>query len=80
MMALLAIGLCWAHKTGEWRAEKKPIRFGKHRNSIRPQNSFFRYGFDFIREIILSPFRKKVDFKHCLQMLVPLPGAQECVL
>jgi len=71
MMALLAIGLCWAHKTGEWRAEKKPIRFGKHRDSIRPQNSFFRYGFDFIREIILSPFKKKVSvqpttFYNCL--------------
>jgi len=71
MMALLAIGLCWAHKTGEWRAEKKPIRFGKHRDSIRPQNSFFRYGFDFIREIILSPFKKAVAFKYCLHALMP---------
>jgi len=25
MMALLVIGLCWAHKTGKWPAEKKPI-------------------------------------------------------
>jgi hypothetical protein len=81
MMALLAIGLCWAHKTGEWRAEKKPIRFGKHHDSIRPQNSFFRYGFDFIREIMLSPFKKKVAFKYCLYALMPtFQYAQEDVL
>lgn len=81
MMALLAIGLCWAHKTGEWRAEKKPIRFGKHRDSIRPQNSFFRYGFDFIREIILSPFKKAVAFKYCLHALMPpFQSFQEGVL
>ena len=70
MMALLTIGLCWAHKIGEWQAEKKPIRFGKHRCSIRPQNSFFRYGLDFIRAIILSPFAQQVAFKHCLKLLI----------
>jgi len=81
MMALLAIGLCWAHKIGEWQAEKKPIRFGKHCNSIRPQNSFFRYGFDFIREIILSPFEQKVAFKHCLKLLIlPMQLVSESVL
>lgn len=25
LMALLAIGFCWAHKVGEWRAQHKPI-------------------------------------------------------
>src|SRR5690606_897273 len=50
MMALLAIGFCWAHKTGEWRASIKPIRFCKHRDSMRPQNSYMRYGLDYIRE------------------------------
>jgi hypothetical protein len=31
---------------------------------MRPQNSFFRYGFDFIREIILSVSlsRQQTDF------------------
>lgn len=70
IMAMLSIGLCWAHKTGEWRAEKKPIRFGKHRDSIRPQSSFFRYGLDFIREILLSPFNKTAEFKRCLHTLM----------
>lgn len=76
MLFLLTVGLCWAHKIGEWRAEKKPIRFGKHRNyihkSLRPQNSYFRYGLDFIREIILSPFKKDSLFIRCLRMLFPV--------
>jgi hypothetical protein len=69
LMGVLTIGFCWAHKTGEWRAEKKPIRLGKHRDSLRPQNSFFRYGFDFIREIILNPLRKPANFKDILQCI-----------
>jgi hypothetical protein len=69
LMALLAVGFCWAHKVGEWRASKKPIVFKQHRESLRPQNSFFRYGLDFIREILLSPFKKAADFRRCLQVL-----------
>ena len=74
MMTLLAIGFCWAHKIGEWRAEQKPIRWGKHRDCLRhclrPQNSFFRYGLDFIREILLSTFKKVSKFKLCLSVLL----------
>ena len=56
MMALLAIGFCWAHQTGEWRAHNKPIRMCKHHDNLRPQNSYLRYGLDYIREIIINPF------------------------
>jgi hypothetical protein len=77
MLVLLAVGFCWAHKTGEWCAIKRPIRFGKHRQSIRPQNSFFRYGLDFIREIILSPFKKTCKFKQCLRALIGVPLLQQ---
>lgn len=73
LMALLTIGFCWAHKTGEWRAMIKPILFKKHKDSQRPQNSFFRYGFDFIREIILSSFKKISVFKATLQALMAPP-------
>ena len=66
MKALLAIGFCWAHKTGEWRATIKPIRFCKHRNSMRPQNSYLRYGLDYIREIIINPFKKIKKFRKLL--------------
>ena len=71
MMALLAIGFCWAHKTGEWRARLKPIRLGKHRNSYRPQNSYMRYGLDYIREIILNPLKKMGDFREILGLFKP---------
>lgn len=68
MMALLAIGFCWAHKTGEWRASIKPIRWCKHRDSRRPQNSYMRYGLDYIREIIINPFKKIKEFRQVLAM------------
>lgn len=55
LMAVLAIGFCWAHKVGEWKAiTKKAIIIKRHRDSNRPQNSFFRYGFDFIRDLIVN--------------------------
>lgn len=46
LIALLAIGFCWAHKVGEWRHLKKPIPFNHYRESRRPQYSYFRYGLD----------------------------------
>lgn len=76
MMALLAIGFCWAHKIGEWRASIKPIRLCKHRNSIRPQNSYMRYGLDYIREIIINPFKKAIEFRRVLALFSPEPTAQ----
>jgi len=72
LMVLLAIGFCWAHKTGEWRATLKPIAFKKHPNNFRLQNNFFRYGFDFIRDLIINPFKKISHFKRCLLPLSPL--------
>lgn len=80
MMALLAIGFCWAHKTGEWRATIKPIRLTQHRNSIRPQSSYLRYGLDFIREIIVNPFKKIDEFRCMLTRFLPDPDPQGAVL
>lgn len=51
LIALLAIGFCWAYKAGEWLHEQKPIRIMKHgRKSV----SFFRYGLDLIRDVALN--------------------------
>jgi hypothetical protein len=47
LMAVLALGMCWAHKIGEWRARKKAIRMNRHWGNNRPQNSFFHYGLEF---------------------------------
>jgi hypothetical protein len=73
VMALLAVAFCWAHKIGEWRAEKKPIPFKRFRQSIRPQHSLFRYGFNFIRELILNTRSVHQHFQHCLNFLTGPP-------
>ena len=70
LMALVTIGFCWAHKIGEWRAIKKPIIFKKFSTSIRPQYSYFRYGLDFLREIILHMQTKYKQFRQCLEQLI----------
>lgn len=70
LMALLTIGVCWAHKVGEWRAVKKPIIFNKYQNSQRPQYSYFRYGFDLIRDAIFNTSKKMTQFSDCIATIV----------
>ena len=77
LMALLTVGLCWAHKIGEWRAEKKPIKFWKYRDSFRPQYSYFRYGLDFIGDLLLNPYKTWTKLKRCLDSLVPVQPISE---
>lgn len=74
LMALLMIGFCWAHKVGEWRAVKSPIRMKRFRANLRPQNSFFRYGFDLLRDTVLNPAHSGRLFRQCLrQITLPVP-------
>lgn len=65
LIAVLTIAFCWAHKVGEWKALKKPIRFKQFRRQKRPQYTFFRYGLDLIRDILLnvtSPAKPSFSF------------------
>lgn len=74
LLSLLAIGFCWAHKVGEWRALKKPIVFNIYRTSRRPQYTYFRYGFDWIRELVLHGKGKATQWRQCLaQIAIPNP-------
>ena len=51
VMALLAIGFCWAHKTGEWKHKViRPLAVKKHG---RPEQSLFRYGLDYLTNTLL---------------------------
>lgn len=77
LMAVLAIGFCWAHKIGEWKATKKAIKINRHRDSNRPQNSFFRYGFDFIRDLLVNPCNKFAQFKKILDVSFNVYAQQE---
>jgi hypothetical protein len=66
LFALLTIALCWAYRTGQWLTEQKPIKIKKHG---RKQASVFRYGFDYLRHILLNLEQHEADFCHSLQFL-----------
>jgi len=65
LMAIIAIGAAWAHKVGEWKAAIKPIIWKQFKGQKRPQYSYFRYGMDEIREVLLQA-------KHGLRALKSL--------
>lgn len=66
VFALLAIAFCWAHKTGEWRHEQKKIKIKKHG---RPAFSLFRYGLDYLVDVLMNLFEKKDLFQTCLNII-----------
>lgn len=66
LVALLAIAFTWAHRTGEWRHEQKPIKIKKHG---RPAMSLFRYGLDFLCDSIVRLAYKTINFQQALNIL-----------
>lgn len=71
LTALLAIGFVWAHKVGEWKAAIKPIIWKQFRNQKRPQYSYFRYGLDHIRQLILHVYDKVVQLEESFSLILP---------
>jgi Transposase DDE domain len=70
LMTVLAIGFCWCHKIGEWRATIKPIKFIQfYKKRISPRQTFFRYGLELVRDFILHPYGNLKEFRNCLQLL-----------
>ena len=65
---LLAIAFCWAHKTGEWRHEQKPVKIKTH---AWPEVSIFRYGLDYINDILVNFIFKNNLFESCLDTIRP---------
>lgn len=75
LTALLAIGFVWAHKVGEWKSTIKPITWKRFREQRRPQYSYFRYGLDHIRELILHIFDKFSQLEGAFSLiLIPFEG------
>ena len=67
LMALLTVGVVWAHKVGEYKDAKiKPIKRKKHG---RLQYSYFRYGLDMIANAYQKIIVSVKDFKLCLKIL-----------
>lgn len=76
LIGVLAIAFSWAHKIGEWKALKKPIIFKHFRDQQRPQWTFFHYGLDCLRDILLNSecFLKEI-FRDLLR-LFPISYAE----
>jgi len=66
LLAVLTLALCWAHRTGEWLAQIKPLKFKKHG---RKAKSVFRYGFDYLRQIMLNLCQRQAEFRNALVFL-----------
>jgi len=66
LLALLAIAFAWAHKVGQWRHEEKAIRIKKHG---RKAQSWFRYGLDYLRDVLLN---KNRHAQHHLDAILAL--------
>lgn len=68
LVGTLGIAFVWAHQMGEWLNEIKPIKIKKHgRKAI----SLFRYGLDYLGELLihwfLPGYKKKLN--HALEFL-----------
>lgn len=66
LLALLSLALCWTFLAGEWLHQLKPLSIKKHG---RRAKSLFRYGFDYLRNIMLNLEQKMDDFLNALQFL-----------
>jgi len=61
---VVVTGAQWAFLTGEWLNQLKPLVFKKHG---RKEKSLFRYGFDYLRNILLNPEQKMDEFSEVLR-------------
>lgn len=66
LLALMALALCWAVKTGAWLHQHQPLKLKKHG---RLSKSIFRYGLDYLRSIFTDLDLKNNEFLHSLQFL-----------
>lgn len=66
LLMLLTIAVCWAFRTGEWLAQQRAIPIKKHG---RKAKSFFRYGLDYLRNILLNLELFADEFFDVLQFL-----------
>lgn len=68
LIALLALGFCWAHVVGEWLSQHKPLKTKKHGRLAR---SIFGYGLNHLRRILcnLSEPSQRIAFQQVIQLL-----------
>ena len=66
LFTLLAISFCWAHMAGEWLHKIEPIKIKKHG---RMAQSLFRYGLDFLKNILFNISEKFDLFVEMLNLV-----------
>jgi hypothetical protein len=68
LIALLALGFCWAHIVGEWLSRQKALKTKKHG---RVAVSIFRLGLNHLRRILcnLSDRFQQIAFRQVTQLL-----------
>lgn len=71
MIAFMVIAFAWAHKTGEWQANKRPIQWTSIKKKLRPRSSFFKNGLDFLRNKLNGFIYKTKEFRKIIKQLVP---------
>ena len=64
LIALLAIAFAWCHVTGKWRSEQRKIKIKKHG---RKEISLFRYGLDFLRQLLLNFHENRREFQAIVE-------------
>ena len=77
LLFLMAIAFCWAHLVGEWLHTQKPIIIKKHG---RKAKSIFRYGYDYLRNVVLNISENTERFKEVLQFIRNLSPTPNCAL
>jgi hypothetical protein len=66
LLALLSLALYWVFLTSEWLHQFKPLSIKNHG---RKAKSFFRYGLDYLRNIMFNLEQKMDKFLNVLQFL-----------
>jgi hypothetical protein len=68
LMALIAIGFCWAIVVGDWLVQEKPLKVKSHG---RLAKSLFRCGLDHLRRILcnLSKPSQQIQFNRVITLL-----------
>jgi hypothetical protein len=66
LIALMSIALVWAHRVGQWLSQQKPIPIKNH---TRKLYSTFRYGLDYLRQVLLAKHLRNDDLILCIRLL-----------
>jgi hypothetical protein len=75
LLFILVIGFCWAYRTGDLKAQEKPIELKTHGRKAR---SLFREGLNWIRRVFFSDTGLR-EFKRLLSCF-RCSGLETCAL